>query len=195
MAERRTTDRRRSERSRGEILSATFDLAAEVGYAALTIEGVATRAGVGKQTIYRWWPSKGAVLLDALLDRALIALPVPDTGDLRADLEAHMTELGRRLGEPQMGAYRGLIAAGQSDPDLAAAIERTLLRPRVEACRERLAAAEAAGVLRPDVDVDQLIEVLYAPMYYRFVLQDRPIDGGHAAAVLDLVLPAVMAET
>src|SRR5688572_3560572 len=81
---------RRNETSRRAILTAAFDLLQEVGYAKLSIEGVAARAGVGKQTIYRWWPSKGAVLFDAFLmlsEGAEGEPPVlPDTGDLEADL-------------------------------------------------------------------------------------------------------------
>jgi AcrR family transcriptional regulator len=82
---------RRSERSRRAILTAALDLVEESGYAKLSIEGIAARAGVGKQTIYRWWPSKGAVLLDALLalseDQEGEVLSLPDTGDLAADLK------------------------------------------------------------------------------------------------------------
>src|ERR687891_660297 len=93
MAESRTApdSSRRNPTSRRAILAAALDLVREVGYAKLSIEGIAARAGVGKQTIYRWWPSKGAVLFDAFLtlsesqDGEVEALP--DTGDLEADLK------------------------------------------------------------------------------------------------------------
>ena len=97
-AESRTPDStRRSERSRRAIYDAALALVGEVGYAKATVEGIAARAGVGKQTIYRWWPSKGAVLLEAFLDLSDQAAraaddgqgmhEIPDTGDLEADLK------------------------------------------------------------------------------------------------------------
>src|SRR6478609_6813817 len=79
------SERRRSIRSHRAILSATNQLLAEVGYSALTIEGVAARAGVGKATVYRWWPSKGALTIEALVVNGS-APPTQDTADLRADL-------------------------------------------------------------------------------------------------------------
>ncbi|SOD73145.1 TetR family transcriptional regulator [Jatrophihabitans sp. GAS493] len=184
---------RRSERSRTEILTAALDLAIEVGYSSLTIEGIARRAGVGKQTIYRWWPSKAAVLLEALLERATPATAVPDTADLRADLRAHLRTVGNRLSSKDMIAYRALIAAAQSDPEVATQIQRTLIRPRVEACHARLEAALKDGVIRADVDLDQVIEMLYAPLYYRFLLQTQPIDDAQTDAVINLLMPAIQA--
>ena len=94
---------RRSERSRTAILTAALDLVEEAGYAKTSVEGIAARAGVGKQTIYRWWPSKGAVLLDALLalsegDEGVE--PLPDTGDLAADLKHVLRATVEELGNP-----------------------------------------------------------------------------------------------
>ena len=92
---RATSGARRSEASRRAILTAAFELVGEVGYARLTVEGIAARAGVGKQTIYRWWPSKGVVLLDAFLalsENAEGEVALPDTGDLDADLKLEIRE-------------------------------------------------------------------------------------------------------
>ena len=84
---------RRSERARQAILDAAFRLSAERGYAQVTVEAIAASAGVGKQTIYRWWRSKGAVVLDALLQAAEPEIGFPDTGDIRADLEKQITSV------------------------------------------------------------------------------------------------------
>nr|BFF16625.1 hypothetical protein GCM10025730_01460 [Promicromonospora thailandica] len=95
---------RRSEKSRRAVLTAAFELVQEVPYAQLTIEGIAGRAGVGKQTIYRWWPSKAAILFDAFLllsrsdDGATPELP--DTGDLRRDLAAVLHATVAELTDP-----------------------------------------------------------------------------------------------
>ena len=125
---------RRSERSRRAILTAALDLVEEVGYAKTSVEGIAARAGVGKQTIYRWWPSKGAVLLDALL--ALSegddgVEPLPDTGDLAADLKARAPR--HRRGAPRPALRRADARAGHRDPPrprAARALERVDRRRR-----------------------------------------------------------------
>src|SRR5919204_4956149 len=82
--------RKRSEESRQAILAAAAELTSEVGYAGLTIEGIAARSGTGKQTVYRWWPSKADVLLEALATRADLDVPVSDQGSYAADLRAFL---------------------------------------------------------------------------------------------------------
>src|SRR5579862_8854730 len=82
--------RKRSEQSRLAILTAAYDLVGEIGYARLTVEGIAARAGTGKQTIYRWWPSKADVVLDALATKADLNIPIPDEGSYAADLRAFL---------------------------------------------------------------------------------------------------------
>ncbi|MFC0623777.1 TetR/AcrR family transcriptional regulator [Kribbella deserti] len=183
---------RRSERARRAILSAALELCVEESFARLTMEGVAKRAGVGKQTIYRWWPSKSAVLLEAIDDRAGDTLDFPDTGDLVADLRTQMIQLARTLTDPVFAAsLRGLIAAAQSDADAAESLYRTLMKPRVELCAERLKKAQQAGQVRPEVAPEDLIELLYAPLYYRLLLQHRPIDEAQIGTILDLIFPSL----
>ena len=112
---------RRSERSRRAIYDAALDLVAEVGYPRTTIEGIAARAGVGKQTIYRWWGSKADVLLEAFLDLSTQAAreagqepyAIPDTGDLAADLKAVLRITVDQLKDPRFeGPSRALAAEG-----------------------------------------------------------------------------------
>ena len=177
---------RRSERARRAILDATLDLCREVGYAATTIEAIAKRAGVGKQTIYRWWPSKAAVAFEAVNDHVGPAVDFPDTGDVLADLERQITAVGRLFTSPDFEpAYTGLIAAAQSDPDVQAGL-RGMLEVRVSACRARLEKARADGQLRDDVDLDEAIELLYSPLYYRLLLRTRPVDPGLVPRMLRL---------
>src|SRR5918997_475597 len=110
---------RRSERSRRAILQATLELCREVGYDQMTIEAIARRAGVGKQTIYRWWPSKGVVAFDAIEASIGRALDFPDTGDVVTDLRKQMTGLAGLLADEAFAApYAGLISAARSEPDL-----------------------------------------------------------------------------
>src|SRR6185312_1951178 len=101
---------RRNERSRRAVLDAALELLSETGYAALTVEAIAARAGVGKQTIYRWWPGRGAVILDALAE-AGPPPPLPDTGDLRADLLLVVRATVAELADPRLSATSRALTA------------------------------------------------------------------------------------
>ena len=185
---------RRNQRSRQAILSATADLLGEVGYTKLTVEAIAARAGVGKQTIYRWWPDKGAVVLDAYL--ALVGaeqdLTVPDSGDLEADLRLVLGTTVNSLADPVFEQrYRALLTAIQDDPQLAAALLDRLLKPWLEATKQRLRAAQQAGQLRNDVDLDVAAELLYGPVYYRWLLRTGPISREYVDAVVAMTLRAL----
>jgi AcrR family transcriptional regulator len=184
---------RRSERSRQAILTATADLIGEVGYTKLTVEAIAARAGVGKQTIYRWWPDKGAVVLDAYL--ALVGadqdLTFPDSGDLEADLRLVLGSTADSLADPVFEKrYRALLTAIQDDPKLAAALHDRLLKPWHAATRQRLRAAQQAGQIRND-DLDAAAELLYGPIYYRWLLRTGPISRQYVDAVIAMILRAL----
>jgi AcrR family transcriptional regulator len=184
---------RRNERSRQAILTATADLIGEVGYTKLAVEAIAARAGVGKQTIYRWWPDKGAVVLDAYL--ALVGadqgLTFPDSGDLEADLRVVLETMVDSLTDPVFDQrYRGLLTAIQDDPKLSAALLDRLLEPWLDATKERLRAARPAGNIR-DVDLDVAAELLYGPIYYRWLLRTGSMSRQYVDAVLTLVLRAL----
>ena len=183
---------RRSERARRAILDAALELCSTQTYAGLTMEGIAKSAGVGKQTLYRWWPSKAAILLEAIAERAGRTLDFPDTGDLVADLHSQMNELVRTFTDPMFGAYsRGLIVAAQTDPAISTALLDTLVRPRVRLCIERLAKAQQAGEIRADVDLATVVELLYAPLYYRLLLHTAPVSTEQVDSVLGLTMAAV----
>lgn len=184
---------RRSERSRQAILTATADLIGEVGYTKLAVEAIAARAGVGKQTIYRWWPDKGAVVLDAYL--ALVGadqgLTFPDSGDLEADLRVVLETMVDSLTDQVFDQrYRALLTAIQDDPKLSAALLDRLLRPWLDATKERLRAAQHAGNIR-DVDLDVAAELLYGPIYYRWLLRTGSMSRQYVDAVMTLVLRAL----
>lgn len=182
---------RRSEASRRAILDAAFELVGEVGYARLTIEGIAGRAGVGKQTIYRWWPSKGAVLFDAFLalsegrdgDPAL-----PDSGDLDADLKLVLRATVAELADPRYDLpMRALTAAMLHDPALAAEYEQRLDGPMRAIKRERLRSACEAGQLPADTDLALAVDLLWSPLTSRW-LQGGPLTPAFADGVVDTVL-------
>ncbi|MBU3060426.1 TetR/AcrR family transcriptional regulator [Nocardia sp. NEAU-G5] len=166
----------RSQRSHQAILDATFALAVEKGYARMSIDAIAAAAGVGKQTIYRWWPSKGAVALDAVNEKMGTATDFPDTGDIAADLKTQITALSELLAGDIGGVYQAVIAEAQSDPHIAAAVRETIVEPRLEQCCKRLDSAITAGELRGDIPTRAMVEMLYGPVYYRFLLHAPESD-------------------
>lgn len=178
---------RRSDRARAAILAAALELTEAPGYHLTSVEAIARHAGVGKQTIYRWWPSKGAVVLEALDEAAGPTLEFPDTGDVVADLRTQMSAVAALLADPGFAGFAGLVGAAQSDSALSRALLDTIIEPRVAACRKRLEAAQQCGQLRADVDPEDVIELLYGPIYYRLLFRTKPITDGLAADVIDLV--------
>ncbi|MEV0715075.1 TetR/AcrR family transcriptional regulator [Asanoa sp. NPDC050611] len=177
---------RRSERARQAIIEAALDLCREQGLARTTIEEIAKRAGVGKQTIYRWWPSKAAVVEDGVNEMAGTATDFPNTGDLLADLRTQMLGVASILASPRFAPYLSLIGAAQDDPDLASSFLDGLVKPRVGAARERLRAAQEQGQLRADADLDDVVELLYGPIYYRALLRTRPPSADQVDEILRL---------
>ncbi|MEO6090452.1 MAG: TetR/AcrR family transcriptional regulator [Umezawaea sp.] len=196
MASRTTPDStRRSTRSRTAILTATRELISDVGYAKLTIEAIAARAGVGKQTIYRWWPSKGAVVFDSLLalsegaDGAGIALP--DTGDIEADLKAVMRATAAEFSDPEFEApIRALNTEIINDPDLAVLYREKMEQPMRAAKETRLRSAQRAGQIAADADLGLFLDMLYAPLTQRWLLRSGPLDVDFADALVHAVLRA-----
>jgi AcrR family transcriptional regulator len=160
---------RRNETSRRAILDAALQLCTELGYRRLTIEAIAMRAGVSKKTIYRWWPSKGAVVLDAVDDMATMVVEYPDTGDLAADLRTQLTAIIGLLTPPEASVGVGLIAEALHDEELAHDLRERLIRPRIDAFRRRMRQAQRDGQLAADADLDVALDLIYGPLYHRLV--------------------------
>ncbi|MFD4661296.1 TetR/AcrR family transcriptional regulator [Kitasatospora sp. NPDC058444] len=195
MASRTAPDpARRSERARAAVLTAAAELVAEVGYGGTSIEAIAARAGVGKQTIYRWWPSKGAVVFDAFLAASEHegSLALPDTGDLAADLRAVLRPTSDELADPGADrTFRALLAEILNDPALHAEYRTRLLDPLLEATRDRLRKAREAGQLAPGTDLDLAIELFYGPLNYRWQFRLGPLTHEHADRLVDAALRAL----
>ncbi|MFE3737134.1 TetR/AcrR family transcriptional regulator [Streptomyces sp. NPDC059096] len=200
MAESKAPDSsRRSDRSRRAIHDAALALVTEIGYARTTIEGIAARAGVGKQTIYRWWPSKAAVLLEAFLDLGERTAReaggdgteqgIPDTGDLETDLKLVLRATVDEMNNP---AYdlpaRALAAEGIIDAELGAEFARKLLEPQLTLYVRRLAAGQDAGAVRRDLDLRIALELLVGPVAHRWLLRTLPLTHEYADAIVEYAL-------
>ncbi|WP_067812717.1 TetR/AcrR family transcriptional regulator [Actinomadura kijaniata] len=179
---------RRSEESARAIVQAALDLCREVGYRKLSIEGIAARAGVGKNTIYRWWPSKSAVLLDGLVS-AVTDVAFPHTEDVAADLKTQMVTVAGSIASPDIGPhYAALIGEAQQDPELARALWDRLISHLVAAAIQRIQLAQRQGQIRPDLAPDLVVELLYGPIYYRYLIRQRLPDKEHINAIVDTAL-------
>jgi AcrR family transcriptional regulator len=184
-----TAVRRRNVKSHHAILRATRELVREAGYARLTIEGIAAKAGVGKSTIYRWWRSKGELVVEALAE-VLEARPTPDSGDTRQDLTA-IVHQAMALYDEETGTraiIAGLVSDMHHNPDFAEALRKRLIRPRRTGNREAIERAIARGDLAADTDVELLIDLLAAPIAYRALITDAPITDDLANELVDRVL-------
>ncbi|MGW5119775.1 TetR/AcrR family transcriptional regulator [Streptomyces noursei] len=182
---------RRSERSRRAIFDAALALVGEVGYDKLTIEGIAARAGVGKQTIYRWWPSKAAVLLDAFgsVVEEYDQEGLPDTGDLAADLKTVLRATADEFNDAAWQApYRALAAAGANDEELSRTFVGRLMEPGTRVYVDRLRAAQEAGELDPDIDVRIGAEMLLSPFSQRWLMRTGELSHAFVDTLVDQVL-------
>ncbi|MFE4777805.1 TetR/AcrR family transcriptional regulator [Streptomyces sp. NPDC056713] len=179
------TGRRRNEAARRAILDAAVRLLAGADGAPVTVETIAREAGVGKQTLYRWWPSKGAVLLDALTDRAEQDVPAPDTGSLRDDLRAVVAATFEGASAPPTApALRTLAREAARDPHLAD-LMREFTGARRAALREVLERGRERGELPKGRDLDLMVDQVYGVFWYRFLLGHAPLDERTATDLAD----------
>jgi AcrR family transcriptional regulator len=148
------------------ILSAALDLLIEDGFARLSIEGVATRAGVGKATVYRRWASKTSLVVDAINERLVSSIDFPDTGDFRTDVEAVLTQVLDRLRGLEGQVWRAVVSELVKNEELAKVFRQRLTAGGLAEMRSRLEAAMRLGQVR-DGDVDLLAEVGVAILHHR----------------------------
>lgn len=180
--------RPRSERARLAVLEAAADLLIEGGLAATTMEAVAARAGVSKVTIYRWWPTRGSVAVDAYFHRFRQTIELEDSGDLAADLTAQVGLLVEAFGGRAGRVMAELIGLAQSDPELAATLRQRWLEPRRAASAGVVRRSVERGQLRPDTDIAALLDQLFAPVYYRLTMGHEPLDRALAPTLVRTVL-------
>jgi AcrR family transcriptional regulator len=181
--------RRRSAASHGAIVAATQELLVERGYRELTIEGVAARAGVGKQTIYRWWASKAALALEAYLAATDAPPEPPARGTTHARVRVLLDWLVGVLARPTGGrVVAGLLSDMQHDAELAGRFHTDVVPARRRAMLETLERARERGELRPDADLGVAVDTLHGAVFYRLLLSGEPLDGRFTSRVAAQVL-------
>lgn len=168
---KRPPGRPRSEQARLAILRSTLEILGDSGFSDFTIEEVADRAGVGKATVYRWWPNKGALIADAFAQSTTRKLRFPDTGSVYTDMSRQMRQLVKIFAGPMGRIVSAILAAGQTEEELIAAFRERFLKPRRREAYATLRRAILRGELRRDVDQDLLLDSLYGPIYMRFLIR------------------------
>jgi AcrR family transcriptional regulator len=174
------TGRRRNDAAREAVLDAAFRLLSAPGTTGLTIDAIAAEAGVGRQTIYRWWPSKGTVIADALARHARETVQEQQTGSFTGDLTAFLADSFAGLrNEGYADRLRQIVAEAQNDEHVARVIT-DFTAVRRAALRALLERGQTAGELAADADLDMLVDMAYGVLYYRLLISHAPL-GDKAA--------------
>src|SRR5579875_539326 len=162
--------RPRDAAARKRILQAALELLESHAFSEITTEAIAERAGASKATIYRWWPNKAAVLIEALREAVAQELPFPDTGDVRQDIRVQLENFVKLLTGRRGRIFKAFIAAAQSDPEVAIAFRSVWMQPRRAATKAVLQRHQESGRLPADLDLDLVLDLLYGPLYFRLLV-------------------------
>jgi len=175
------------------VLDAAAELALE-GTAGASVDGIAARAGVSRTTVYKWWPSAAAVLLEGLLERTHDTLEAPASATTREALGEYLAKLITLVRETPAGALlRGLTAASATDPAVGHALIDDWLAPRRKAVVNLLVGGVRRGEVRAGLDYNSVIDVLFAPIYYRLVYQHQPLTDRLSAEIMAVCWPGIAA--
>jgi AcrR family transcriptional regulator len=193
----RRPGRPRSEKSQRAILAAAAELLHERPLSEISMDAVAERAGASKATIYRWWPSKELLALDAMFSDWATPRPEEiDKGTLRDDLRALILPWVRRLCSAPFGrVVAALTVELHSDPAFLEAYHTRFVEPRRAPGRAAFERAAERGEIAADTDIDLALDMLYGPIYHRLLHLHAPLDERFAGAIVDSVLAAVRRES
>jgi AcrR family transcriptional regulator len=187
------TGRRRNAAARDAILDVTFELLRAQGTGGVTIDAIAEAAGVGRQTIYRWWPTKGAVLADAMARGARAIVPARDTGSFRGDLIGFLADSFAGLQDPgTRRALRQLASAAVRD-EHAAGVLAEFTAQRRAALRTVLDRGVASGDIAATADLSMLVDLAYGVLWYRLLVGHAPLDADTARDLAAHLIAAAQA--
>ncbi len=173
------------------ILTATGELIRSRGPNRVSINDIAAAANVGKQTIYRWWPSKHAVVVDALARSFEVENQFPDSGSTRDDLRTQMRRVAASFSSPTGSIIRELVAAGQGDPLVAESFRLRFFEERRARAKAAIERGIARGEVRKGITIEAVIDVLYGPLWLRLLIGHQPLTRAAVDELLDLVWPSI----
>jgi AcrR family transcriptional regulator len=179
------------EDAKQRILDATFELIGTQGQGKVRIDDIAELAAVGKQTIYRWWPTRNALVLDALVDRTLKDTPFRNTGNARKDFRDHLRGVAKLFASPTGRLICDMLADAQTSPEVAEEFRNRFWQPRRDLSIDRLQQAIRDGEVRPDVPLETALDALYSPLWIRLVIGHQPLTPKFVDEILDCVWSAI----
>ena len=183
--------RRPADEVRADVLATVGRLVLTEGLADLTFERVARLAGVSKTTLYKWWPSRGALALDGYFHAVQTTLAFDSTKDVREDLRHQLHAFATVMTTPGGRALLQLIGESQTDRDLATAYRALYSSGRRALAYERLEHARERGEIRPEVDVRVLVDQLWGAVYHRLLVPDEPVTPAFVDALVDNLFAGV----
>lgn len=186
----RSRGRPRCEDSRTRILQAGLELLQDASFAEITADAIAERAGSSKATIYRWWPNKDAVLVEALREAVAQELPFPNTGELREDILLNLQNFIKLLNGRLGRVFTAFVAAAQTDAGVAETFQRVWREPRRQLLKASLE-QHRGKQMREDADLEMVLDALYGPLYYRLLTGNREFREGYAEALTEIVLKGI----
>jgi AcrR family transcriptional regulator len=192
--ELRRPGRPRSDQSRKAILKSTLKLVEKYGFHELCIEDIAANAGVSKATVYRWWPNKAELVLDAFLSVVEAELHFERGIPIRNSLRAQMIRLSRLFSGKVGSVLSAVIGAGQSEPEMLATFRRRWIEPRRIEAKAILREAMDRGEIRSELSPDAILDVLYGAIYFRFLIGRDKLSDKFVDEVLNMVLPGLTTE-
>jgi AcrR family transcriptional regulator len=185
--------RPRSERAHKAVLEAAAELLLERGLSAVSMDAVAERAGVSKATIYRWWPTKETLALDALYTEWAAAAPdPPDTGSLRGDLLALLGPWARLVGSrPYARVIAALVTEARTDPVFDAEYQQRVVEPRRDQARHIVQRAIDRGEIPADTDIEVALDLIYGPLYHRLLHGHAPLNDQFVEDAVDMAINGI----
>ena len=192
MADRPMTEKkRRNARSHAAILDATVKLLGSTGYVDFSIEKVAGEAGVGKQTIYRWWDSRADLVLEVWRDRLLPPLPIyEEATPFRDYLENSLLAFGKTISRTDCRqAAICILAEAHRDPKLYQRMAEAVYQPRIAEIKKAFHHAQANQSFAANADIDVAIDALYGAVWYKVLIRFETIDAGYISQLVNQALP------
>ncbi|MBS1877380.1 MAG: TetR/AcrR family transcriptional regulator [Acidobacteria bacterium] len=184
----RKPGRPRDEAVREKILAAAVELMEESGYARLTCDAIAQRAGAGKATIYRWWQNKAGVVIDAFVESVTPELPNQRLGSLDEYVTVHLRRFAKVLLGSKGRFLAAVIAAAQDDPEVETAFISHWLKPRRQVSRRILEEYRAEGELRSDADLELVLDAMYGPLHFVLLVRHSRTTAAYAENLAALIL-------
>jgi AcrR family transcriptional regulator len=184
--------RPRSERRHNAILQTAIDLVLELGFRAVSIESIAAKAGVAKTTIYRRWPNKAAVVMDAFMVRFGSGTQFPTAKKVTDRIRLQMRTMASEFRSKDGSLVKALLAEAQFDPELATAFRERWTLPRRKMALAVFQKAISRGELRSDIDLEATIDLLYAPMYYRLQMRTGPLSDAYIDEIFDHAMEGLL---